>query len=183
MNDNYKNIYESKIIEIYENTIREKLDCRIIYGIGKKLSETNNTKKKIFNYINKEIKNYIENNKDNFSIELQNYNEEKKQKLTSTNFIINDDIEDELNTTINIIEEENKKEDTSEEKKTEIYKINYKDIFILKDIKKRYISESLKFFTLNIIDYLKEILNNDFIKKHLNILIEEKIKNDKNLFK
>ena len=158
VNENYKNIYESKIIEIYENIIREKLDTRIIYKLGKKLSETNNTKKKIFNNINEEINKIVQ--KQDFIQAFQDYNKEKekekeklekekkeKEKIKSSEDIflnslksINDDElsttfierEDSVSVTKYILEKKNRKENSTVQSKTENYKINYRDIFFYK---------------------------------------------------
>ena len=184
VNENYKNIYESKIFEIYENIIREKLDTRIIYKLGKKLSETNNTKKKIFNNINEEINKVVQ--KQDFIQELQDFNKEKeKEKIKSSADILLNSLEaindDKLgksfeSVTKYLLENENKKENSTVQSKTENYKINYRDIFYIKDIKNKYIHKSIIFFALNNLDYIREKMKNDgFIKNKLNNLIEQKI--------
>lgn len=108
LNNEFKKIYEDKIWNIYENVLGEEF---------KNLNEANNSKIRIFNDINNEIRNLNENN--NFEIEMTKYNSDKID-LTTTQ----------------IIKIEDKKDNTTHQNKTEIFRINYQDVFILIDIKK-----------------------------------------------
>ena len=78
-------------------------------------------------------------------------------------------------TTTNIINFEFQKENTNTEKKTDIYKINYKDILFLMDIKKKFILKSINFFAIKILNHIKEKMESDMYINKLKILIGSKI--------
>ena len=149
VNNDYKKLYEDKIIEIYESILEKKFD---------NLKRTNNRKKRFFNSINDEIKECKKDSNSNFAVELEEYNHDKID-LTTTN----------------IINFEFQKENTNTEKKTDIYKINYKDILFLMDIKKKFILKSINFFAIKILNHIKEKMESDMYINKLKILIGSKI--------
>ena len=147
LNNEFKKIYEDKIWNIYENVLGEKFE---------NLNKANNSKIRIFNDINGEIRN-LNGNKD-FEIEMTKY---KSDKIDLT--------------TTQIIKIEDQKENTTHQNKTEIFKINYQDVFILIDIKKKFIRKSLNFFAVKLLNYVKEKMESELYYHKLNVLIGSRI--------
>ena len=147
LNNEFKKIYEDKIWNIYENVLGEEFE---------NLYKANNSKIRIFNDINNEIRNLNENN--NFEIEMRKYNSDKIDLGTNQ-----------------IIKIEGQKENTTHQNKTEIFKINYQDVFILIDIKKKFIHKSLNFFALNLLNYVKEKMESELYYYKLKVLIGSRI--------
>lgn len=148
LNNNYKKLYEDEIMKIYENILGTKFED---------LQKTNTRKKRIFNSINDEIRELKTQNNQAFTEELEEYNNDKID-LTQSD-IINNEI----------------KEENNIGEKTNIYKINYKDIFILMDIKKKFIRESIKFVANEILYYIKKKIERDIYISKLKELIGSKI--------
>ena len=147
LNNEFKKIYEDKIWNIYENVLGKEF---------KDLNKANNSKIRIFNDINDEIRNLNENN--NFEIEMTNYNSDKID-LTTTQ----------------IIKIEDQKDNTTHQNKTEIFRINYQDVFILIDIKKKFIHESLNFFAVKLLNCVKEKMESELYYHKLKALIGSRI--------
>ena len=148
LNNNYKKLYEDEIMKIYENILGKKFE---------NLKTTNNRKKRIFNSINEEIRKLKPENNQAFALELEEYNKDKIDLTQS--IIINNEII--------------KENDIGE--KTNIYKIDYKDIFILMDIKKKFIRESIKFVSNEVLNYIKKKMKSDMYISKLKELIGSKI--------
>ena len=78
-------------------------------------------------------------------------------------------------TTTQIIKIEDQKDNTTHQNKTEIFRINYQDVFILIDIKKKCIHESLNFFAVKLLNCVKEKMESELYYHKLKVLIGSRI--------